>query len=189
MEKHSKCIVIPYTAYWKDIGSYNSLFEHFKQLTPTISKKNVTFGKNIFPLDCEDCVIHNDHDNDDDTKIMCTLGLDNIVVVNTQDVLLVSHKNRSQDVKKLTELLKGDESKCHYTIQHVVCHRPWGYYETIKGTDFTGYKVKRITVYPGKRLSLQSHERRAEHWVISVKMTLFVMKMILEENKLYYGPR
>jgi mannose-6-phosphate isomerase-like protein (cupin superfamily) len=84
--------------------------------------------------------------------------------VNDRDSLLICNKDNSQDVKKIIEHLK--ENKRIESLYHSKVFRPWGWYINIEGNDNSRFKVKRIAVYPGKRLSLQSHNHRSEHWVI-----------------------
>jgi len=95
-------------------------------------------------------------------KVVATVGVKNLVIVDTPDALLVAHKNSAQQVKKVVDILKARK---HETVQlPATVHRPWGTYASLKEED--GYKVKRITVKPGEALSLQYHHQRAEHWVV-----------------------
>ena len=102
-------------------------------------------------------------------KVVATLGVKDLVIVDTPDALLVAHKDSAQKVKKIVDTLKA---RRHDTVNlPSVVHRPWGTYASLKEED--GYKVKRITVKPGESLSLQYHHQRAEHWVV-VKGTAMV---------------
>ncbi len=153
MENHQHGKVIKYDSLWSDIGSFKSLYD-FKSLG---TDTNVFDGL-IYNLDSKNCYVKSD-------KIVSLIGVDNLVVIDTDDVLLISEKERSQDVKKVVNILKKEnriETKLHNKV-----FRPWGWYININGDDHSGSKVKRITVLPGKRLSLQSHKSRSEHWVIT----------------------
>ena len=155
MEKHTRGKVISYDGLWKDIGSFDSLHEH--QLTR--DDGNV-FEGNVYNENCTNCLVKSSND-----KIVATVGLNNLIVIDTEDALLVADKSNSQDIKKIVKRLKADNK--HQLDFHTKVFRPWGYYININGDDFSGSKVKRIIVYPGKRLSLQSHNNRSEHWVIT----------------------
>lgn len=153
MEKHQNGQVIKYDGLWSDIGSFKSLYD-FKSFE---SNSNVFEGL-IYNLGSKNCYVKSD-------KMVSLIGVDNLIVINTDDVLLISEKERSQDVKKMVNILKQEnrlETKLHNKV-----YRPWGWYININGDNFSGSKVKRITVLPGKRLSLQSHNSRSEHWVIT----------------------
>ena len=97
-------------------------------------------------------------------KTIATIGLDSLVIVDTPDALLVAERNKVQEVKNIVASLK---SSCEMEITDLpaIVHRPWGTYATLKQED--GYQVKRITVVPGQKLSLQYHHKRAEHWVVT----------------------
>ena len=118
---------------------------------------NVKKG-DVVTYDTKNCYIESDK------ATVATVGLEDLVIVNTRDALLVSHKDKSQDVKKV--ISKFNESHSELKVVHAKAYRPWGWYINVEGNDHSGYKVKRIGVYPGKRLSLQSHNKRSEHWVI-----------------------
>ena len=146
MENHTNGKVVKYNGLWSDIGSFDSLFN--------------IYNDDFIPYDSNDCLVINKED-----KLITTLGVNNLMIVNTPDTLLITNKQSCQKVKQLVEEIK----KTPYNNTLIDCgkfHRPWGFYETIYGTDISGIKVKKITVYPNKRLSLQSHEYRSEHWVI-----------------------
>ena len=95
-------------------------------------------------------------------RLVCSIGLSEMVVVDTPDATLVCPKSRSQEVKGLVEVLKEKGAPEH--LEHRVVYRPWGSYTILE--DGKGYKVKRLTLLPGGRLSLQMHHRRSEHWVV-----------------------
>ena len=87
--------------------------------------------------------------------MVATIGIENLIIVDTSDVLLICNKDNTQDVKQVVDILKKENRE--EILTHKKVFRPWGYYENIHGDNHSGFKVKKITVYPGKRLSLQSH--------------------------------
>ena len=97
-------------------------------------------------------------------KMIAAIGVENLVVVDTPDALLIADRARSQEVKQVVEALKAGADVALTELPATV-HRPWGTYATLKQQD--GYQVKRITVAPGQKLSLQYHHKRAEHWVVT----------------------
>jgi len=111
---------------------------------------------NVVELDSENTVFFTDK------RLVGAIGLSDMVVVDTPDATLVCPKSRSQDVKKLVEELKRRGAPEH--LEHVTIYRPWGSYTILE--EGPGYKVKRISVLPGGRLSLQLHHKRSEHWVV-----------------------
>jgi len=115
------------------------------------------------------------------------LGLDNLVIVDTSDALLVAEKNRSEDVKKVVEVLKNNQSQEHYSHRKV--KRPWGSFTVLE--HFPGFKIKLVEVNPGHALSLQLHRRRSEHWVIvegTAEVTRGENVFILQANESTYIP-
>ena len=97
-----------------------------------------------------------------DRRVVATIGLTDMVVVDTPDATLVCPKSRAQDVKRIVEILKQQRAPEH--LEHLTVHRPWGSYTILE--EGPGYKVKRVTVNAGGRLSLQLHHKRSEHWVV-----------------------
>ena len=151
MEKTSESVVIPMDAGWNDAGSWNALWE--------INEKDVNMNAlkgDIFVHDTNNSLIHSD-----DKLIVC-IGIRDLVIVSTKDALLISKKDLRDDTKKVLEKLK-DENRSELENSKEV-FRPWGKYESVDQGN--GYQVKRITVYPGGKLSLQKHRHRSEHWVV-----------------------
>ena len=181
-------ITIPYTSFWSDIGSFSSLHQYFIDNSEN-SNINITLDNNIcrgdiISLNTKNCYIESYK------SLVATINLDNIIIINTPDALLVADKNSSQDVKKIVDILKKDNRE--ERINHTKVHRPWGYYENIYGDNHSGYKVKKIVVYPNKKLSLQSHEKRSEHWVITkglAKVQVGKDTLILHPNQHVYIPK
>ena len=152
IHKNINAYTVPYYGKWSDVGSYKVLYD----INEKDKDDNVITG-NIITENTKNCLIQSDN------SLVATIGIENLIVVNQRDALLIAHKDNSQDVKKVLDKIENPDIK----IVHSKAYRPWGWYINIEGNDHSGYKVKRIGVYPGKRLSLQSHNRRSEHWVIT----------------------
>ena len=177
---------IMYEHLWCDIGSFKSLHEFLIQDEDDDvinTYNNVIKG---------DVLLHNTRNSYIDTEhsLVAVIGMDNLIVVNTRDALLICDKNKSQDVKHVVNMLKAQDRP--ERVLHAKVYRPWGWYCTIEGNDTSGFKVKRIAVYPGKKLSLQSHDKRSEHWVV-VKGKANVQvghdHLILHANQHVYIPK
>lgn len=151
MERSSKAAVVPVTFRWSDVGSWGSLDEVAKKDTTG----NVVMGR-VIDLESTQSIVYADR------RVVATIGLQNMVVVDTPDATLVCPKSRAQDVKKIVEILKRQQAPEH--LDHVTVQRPWGSYTVLE--EGPGFKVKRVTVNPGGRLSLQMHHQRSEHWVV-----------------------
>ncbi len=151
MEHSSRSVVVPVDFGWSDVGSWGSL----EEVAPRDSAGNVRNG-NIIDFGSQQSVLFADR------RVVATIGLENMVVVDTPDATLVCPKDRAQDVKAVVGLLKKQQAPEH--LEHRTVQRPWGAYTVLE--EGAGYKVKRIEVVPGKRLSLQLHHQRSEHWVV-----------------------
>jgi len=173
-------ITLPYESLWCDIGSFGSLHDF---LDNKDENNNILKG---------DIILENTHNCyvETENSLVALSNVENLVVVNTRDALLICDKNKTQDVKKIVDALKKQNRI--ERIVHLRENRPWGWYCNIEGNDNSGFKVKRIAVYPGKRLSLQTHERRSEHWVIVKgigKMQLGGDFLTLTVNQSIYIPK
>jgi mannose-1-phosphate guanylyltransferase len=187
-KNNEKCITIPFNAYWNDIGSFSSLFNQCKKSIIIESNNNQTQNQNsiikcnnIISLDTDNCYIESYK------PIVSTIGIQNLIIVDTEDALLICNNDNTQDVKKIVDKLKKNNRS--EILYHVKVYRPWGYYINLFEED--GFKIKKIAVYPGKRLSLQSHNKRSEHWVIVKgigKVTLGENNIILNKNENIYIP-
>lgn len=176
MEKTDAATVMPMGAGWSDVGSWSALWavSEKDELGNTLKGDVITHGT------------HNCYINTQD-KLIATVGLDNIVVVETKDAVLVAQKDKVQDIKKIVEELKSqgrNEVDLHREV-----YRPWGKYDSID----TGarHQVKHITVKPGEKLSIQMHHHRAEHWVVvsgTAKVTKGKEVFLLTENESTYIP-
>jgi mannose-1-phosphate guanylyltransferase len=176
MEKTQEGVVVPLDAGWSDIGSWLALWE----IGDKDEQGNVCKG-DVLALDTHNSLIHADH------KLVATLGVDNLVVVETKDAVLVAHKDRVQDVKKIVEALKNDGR--HEHMNHREVYRPWGIYDSIDNGN--RYQVKRITVKPGAKLSVQLHHHRAEHWIVvsgTAMVTNGEKQFLVTENQSTYIP-
>jgi mannose-1-phosphate guanylyltransferase len=176
MERTNRGAVLPLEAGWSDVGSWSALWETADQ----DQQGNVQRGR-VISQDSQHCYLRSEH------RLVVALGVENLVVVETDDVVLVAQRDRAQDVKAIVGQLERDgapESKAHRRI-----YRPWGSYDGI--TEGERWQVKTITVNPGASLSLQMHHHRAEHWVV-VKGTALVEKdgsqELLAENQSTYIP-
>lgn len=151
MEKTSRAVVVPMQAQWSDIGSWSSLWDVCKKDL----SGNFTSG-DVILKDCENNYIY------ENERLIAAVGVSNLVIVDTKDAILVSHKDRVGDVKSVVEKLKSD-SRSEWNLHREV-YRPWGKYDSIDSGD--NYQVKRLTVKPGAKLSVQMHYHRSEHWVV-----------------------
>jgi mannose-1-phosphate guanylyltransferase/mannose-6-phosphate isomerase len=176
MEKTRDAVVVEADIGWSDIGSWTALWQ---AATPGPGG-NVTLG-DVQTDDTTNCYIRAE------SRLVAAVGVDDLIIVETSDAVLVTHKNCSQDVKKTVEALKAKQ-RDEYLV-HKRVYRPWGYYE---GLDMAErFQVKRIMVKPGSKLSLQMHHHRAEHWVV-VSGTAKVVRgeeiLLLSENQSTYIP-
>ncbi len=176
MEKTRKGVMIPFEAGWNDLGSWDALW----QSSPKNGDQNVVKG---------DVMVHDVNNSfiRAESRLVAAVGLTGFVVVETSDAVLISPRDRVQDVKKIVQSLKDlnrSEADVHQRV-----YRPWGDYETIDNSS--RYQVKRITVKPGGKLSLQKHYHRAEHWTVvsgSAMVTRDDTTMLLKEDESTYIP-
>ncbi|SMC46154.1 mannose-1-phosphate guanylyltransferase/mannose-1-phosphate guanylyltransferase / mannose-6-phosphate isomerase [Desulfocicer vacuolatum DSM 3385] len=176
MEKTEDGVVIPLDAGWNDVGSWDALWH-----TGEKDKDHNVLKGDVLVSDVKNCYLNAE------SRLIAAVGLENHVVVETKDAVLVAPRNRVQEVKRLVEALKKKDRPEVTTHREVF--RPWGSYETIDlGPRF---QVKRITVKPGAKLSLQKHFHRAEHWTV-VSGTAIITKgeeeILLRENESVYIP-
>ncbi|MEN9495023.1 MAG: Mannose-phosphate guanylyltransferase 1 [Cyanobacteriota bacterium] len=176
MEKTDRGAVLPLEAGWSDVGSWSALWETADQ----DADGNVLRGR-VLHEHTRNCYLRSEH------RLVVGLGVEDLVVVETDDVVLVAHRDRAQDVKGIVGLLEREgarESKAHRRI-----YRPWGSYDGV--TEGERWQVKKIVVNPGASLSLQMHHHRAEHWIV-VKGTALVEKEgqeeLVGENQSTYIP-
>jgi mannose-1-phosphate guanylyltransferase len=176
MEKTSDAVVVPMDCGWSDVGSWSSLWE--------ISEKDSSgnaFKGDVMAVETKNSFVHAQD------KLVACIGLEDIAVVETQDAILVSKLSEVQKVKKIVEHLKTDE-RCEFK-HHRDVYRPWGAYDSIDNGE--RFQVKRITVKPGAKLSVQMHHHRAEHWIVvsgTAKVTNGGKDILLTENQSTYIP-
>ena len=176
MERTDDAVVVPMDVGWSDVGSFSSLWE----VSEKDANGNVNHG-DIISHNTTNSYINAGH------KLVTTVGVDNLVIVETKDALLVANKDQVQNVKSIVEKLKAD-NRYEYKHQREV-YRPWGKYDSLDFGDRD--QVKRITVEPGAKLSLQMHHHRAEHWIIvsgTAKVTNGDKTFLLTENESTYIP-
>ena len=151
MEKSQKVKVVPSDISWSDVGSFDALYDELPK-----DESGNTVNENHISIDSKNNLVYG-HE-----RKIATVDIEDCIIVDTGDALLVSKKGSSQKVKKVVEKLKEQNSELHNI--HLTGHRPWGTYTVLE--DSPGYKIKRIEVKPGKRLSLQKHFHRNEHWIV-----------------------
>jgi mannose-1-phosphate guanylyltransferase len=177
MEKTDSACVVPLDAGWSDVGSWSSLWETAQHKD---DNNNVVIGDAI--LDG----VHNSYINSEQ-RLISVVGLDDVVVVETKDAVLVAHKDKVQDIKNVVNQLKA-EKRPEFEFHREV-FRPWGSYDSID--NGARFQVKRITVKPGEKLSVQMHHHRAEHWIVvagTAKVTNGEQTLLLSENQSTYIP-
>lgn len=175
-EKSSNVAVIPVDIGWDDIGNWHFMFKSL----PKDNYNNVTQGDTIL-LDSHDSLIFSEG------KLTAAIGLENMIVVNTNDALLICPQERSQEVKKVVDILKERHAEEFHI--HTKVEKPWGHYSILgKGPR---YKIKRLEVKPGERLSGQMHHHRTEHWIVvagTAKITKGEETFYLHTNESTYIP-
>lgn len=176
MEKANNVCVLLGTFGWNDIGSWEAI----SQLGTVDTKGNNTVGE-TFLVDVNNTYIRSED------RFVAAMGLDNLLIIDTPDALLVSHRNYAQDIKTVVSHLKKIEHasyKLHRTV-----NRPWGSYTILEEGE--GFKIKRIVVRPGAQLSLQMHQHRSEHWVVVSGVAMVTKEdtnFILQINESTYIP-
>jgi mannose-1-phosphate guanylyltransferase/mannose-6-phosphate isomerase len=174
MEKTAAAAVLPLDVGWNDVGSWTSLWD----IAPRDSNGNYVKGDALLE-DTTDCYVHSEK------AIVSTIGVKDLVIVDTPDALLVADKNRAQDVSKIVKQLKQSNRK--EQEQHLRNYRPWGFFETLNiGPRF---QVKLLHVNPGGKLSMQMHHHRSEHWIVvqgTAKVVIGEREQLLRENESVY---
>lgn len=151
MEKTKDAVVVPMNAKWSDVGSWSALWE----VNSKDAQGNSTRG-DVLMVNTEDSYIYSQN------KLVATVGVHDLVVVETKDAVLVAHKDQVQEVKLIVNQLKMNARTEH--VQHREVYRPWGSHDAI--ADGHRYHVKHVVVKPGQRTAMQIHYHRAEHWVV-----------------------
>ncbi len=174
MEKTTAAAMLPLAVGWSDVGSWSSLWD----IAPHDQEGNAVAGDALL-IDTKDCLVRSER------SLVATIGVDDLIIVDTPDALLVADKARAQDVSKVVAKLKQSNRKEHE--QHLRNYRPWGYFETLSvGGRF---QVKLLHVKPGGKLSMQMHHHRSEHWVVvrgTACVTIGDAVKLVQENESVY---
>jgi mannose-1-phosphate guanylyltransferase/mannose-6-phosphate isomerase len=176
MEKTERAVVVPADFAWSDVGDWREIW--------SLAAKDANGVAAEGPVELLD--VGNSYIRADG-RLVCAIGVENLVVIDTPDAVLVSRMDRTQDVKRLIERLRASGRSEADTPARV--HRPWGWYQTVDLGD--RFRVKRIQVPPGKQLSLQKHHHRAEHWVVvrgTAEVTRDSEVLTVRENESIYLP-
>ncbi|MDB5774680.1 MAG: epsQ [Herbaspirillum sp.] len=176
MENTRKAVVVPADIGWSDVGSWHALWE----VLDGDANGNVVRG-DVYLDGVSNTLVRAE------SRVVAVLGVQDLIIVETDDAILVTHKDKVQDVKKIVDHLK--ESKRSEHLHHKRVYRPWGSYESVDAGD--RFQVKRIIVKPGEKLSLQMHHHRAEHWVVVSGAALVTRGdevKLLSENESIYLP-
>ncbi len=169
-------VVLPLAAGWSDVGAWDALW----QVLPKDGAGNVSQG-DVMLQDCQDTLALSEG------RLIACIGVSDLVVVETADAILVAHKDKTQDVKKIVDSLKK-QGRTEGSIHRKV-FRPWGWYDSIDAGE--RFQVKRIVVKPGGTLSLQMHHHRAEHWIVvrgTAQVTRGEETLLLSENQSTFIP-
>ncbi len=177
MEKSDRMVVLPLDLYWNDIGSWDSLYD----VLDKDEERNVTQG-DVLAMDTKGTLVLGHK------RQITTIGLDDCLIVETDDAILVAKRGSAQKVREAVSRLHK-ESRTEVE-EHVTTYRPWGSYTVLE--DGPRYKIKRIVVNPNEKLSLQMHYHRSEHWVVvkgTAKVLLGDKEMHIHENESAYVPK
>jgi len=176
MEKTADAAVVSLDAGWSDIGSWSALWD----VTDKDEDGNAMTG-DVMLHDSSDTFVRAEH------RLVAAVGVRDLVIVETKDAVLIAHRDQAQEVKRIVERIKQDGR--HEHINHREVYRPWGVYDSIDQGD--RYQVKRITVKPGAKLSVQMHHHRAEHWIVvsgTARVTNGDRTYLVAENESTYIP-
>ena len=176
LEKTRKAVVVPLNCEWDDIGTWESLWKISKK----DPKGNSIKGK-VLVKDTQNSLIRSEE------KLVVSIGLDNIIIIETKDAVLVANKNNSQKIKEIVNLL--NEKGFTEGRQHKKVFRPWGYYLSLENDS--NWQIKKIEVNPGASLSLQMHKHRSEHWIVvkgTAKVEVNEKVYFLSQNESTYIP-
>jgi mannose-1-phosphate guanylyltransferase/mannose-6-phosphate isomerase len=176
MEKTSRAAVVPVSCGWSDVGSWHEVWK----LAAKDAEGNAAQGRAVFE-DSRNCNVSTDK------ALVALEGVDDLVVVATEDAVLVSRQKDANGLKRLVGRLKSVAPQV--TEDHLKVHRPWGSYQSVDNGD--RHQVKRIIVKPGSRLSLQKHHHRSEHWIVvrgAAKVTINDTVKTVHENESVYIP-
>ena len=177
MEKSKKAALLPIDILWSDVGSWDSLPEVIKP----DAEGNVKVG-DVLALDTERTIVMGEK------RLISTIGLKDLIIVDTVDALLIARRGQAQRVKEVVDMLK--ERKRKEVVEHLTTYRPWGYFVVLE--EGPRYKIKRIVLKPGQKVSHQLHYHRSEHWIIvkgTARVTLGGKTKLVHENESTYVPK
>lgn len=177
MEKSDRVALLPLDLHWNDIGSWDSLYDIMER-----DENNNAIKGDVLALDTRGSLIFGNK------RHISTIGLEDCLVIEVDDALLIAKRGESQKVKDIVDRLKRDGRQ--ETEGHATTYRPWGDYTVLE--DGARYKIKRIVVNPGERLSLQMHHHRSEHWVVvkgTARATVGDKEVFIHENESAYVPK
>jgi mannose-1-phosphate guanylyltransferase / mannose-6-phosphate isomerase len=177
MERSDRVVVLPLDLHWSDVGSWDSLHEILSQ----DEDGNAVVG-DVVTLDTKNCLIFGNK------RLLSTIGIEDCLIVETDDAVLIAKKGEPWKVRELVNRLK--ERKRKEASEHLTTYRPWGSYTILE--QGSRYKIKRVVVNPGEKLSLQKHVHRSEHWVVvkgTAKVSIGDKKIFVHENESAYVPQ
>lgn len=177
MEKAEGVMVVPVSFQWSDVGSWDSFYDVLAKDT----NSNVLTG-DVLPVDTENTLVLGNQ------RLIATVGLENMLIVETPDAILVARQGDAQKVKTVVETLEAEGRS--EIEEHVTIDRPWGSYTVLDEKE--GSKIKRIVVQPGEKLSLQRHQHRSEHWVVTrgtARVTVGETVSTIEVNESIFVPK
>lgn len=177
LESAEKVAVVPVDMAWSDLGSWEAIYQQRNK----DGAGNMNEG-DVLTIDCQDNLIWSEH------GLIAALGVSNLALVQTRDATLICPRERVQDLKQLVSAVKVKHA--HLTEIHLTVSRPWGTYTILE--EGPSYKIKRIMVHPGAKLSMQMHYHRSEHWVViegTARITNGDQEIHLEENQSTYIPK
>jgi len=169
-------VVVPMDAGWNDVGGFSALLDVQKQ-----DEQGNAFSGDVKAINTKNTLVMTED------KLVATVGVKNLVIINTKDAVLVAHKDEAQHVKSIVNELKAANRS--EAVIHREVYRPWGKYDSVDSSD--RFQVKRITVKPGAKLSVQMHYHRAEHWIVvsgTAKVTIDESEQLVTENQSVYIP-
>lgn len=177
MEKSNRAAVLPIDLLWSDVGSWDSLPEVIKP----DRCGNVTLG-DVLALDTERTIVMGEK------RLISAIGLKDLIVVDTADALLIARRGQAQRVKEVADILK--ERRRKEVMEHLTIYRPWGYFIVLE--EGPRYKIKRIVLKPGHKVSHQLHHHRSEHWIVikgSAKVVIGKKSSIVHEYESTFVPK
>jgi len=178
MERIQNLMVVPFLGEWSDLGGWNAIQKYMPE-----DENKVALSEGAHAYECENTLLR----SEDSSQTIVGIGLKDIIAISTPDAVLVTHKDKSQNIKQVIKHLSQNDVQ--QATQLPKDFRPWGWYETLVLGD--RFQVKRIHVYPGASLSLQSHHHRSEHWIIvagSAEVRIHETTKLISEGESAYIP-